>query len=127
MKNFSEATDIKSTLKLDIVLRARPVGTVKSQIRINGLIWTTDISDSEQLFRHEVALTDPIDIQIQIQRTHPEALEVELEIDGISVLPMYQHLANPPTCYIDNNSVWTYYIPNFYPWLHKITGQGWII
>lgn len=127
MKNFSEATDIKSTLKLDIVLRVKPVGTVRSQIRINRVIWTTDISDSEQLFRHEVALTDPIDIQIQIQRTHPEALEVELEIDGINVLPMYQYLANPPTCYIDNNSVWTYHIPNFYPWLHEITGQGWIV
>ena len=126
MKNFYEATVIKPTLKLDIVLQVRPVGIIQAQIWINTANWTREISNSEQ-FRHTVDLTDPIDIQIQIQRTHPEALEVELEIDGISVLPMYQHLANPPICYIDNNSVWTYHIPNFYPWLHEITGQGWII
>lgn len=126
MKNFYEATVTKSTLKLQIVLRVKPVGNVKARIQINDASWTTEIT-KEKVFVHEIKLTDPINIQIQIDRTHPEALEAVLEIDGHQILPLYQQLATPPTCYLNTNSTWSFNIPNFYPWLHEITGQGWII
>jgi len=126
MKNFYEATDTRSALELDINLRVKPVGQVPAQIKINDVEWVTDIA-SEQTFVHKVKLNDPVSVQIQIQRTHPNALEIVLMIDGYEVLPKHQHHANPPTCYLDNNNVWRFTIDNFYLWLHENTGQGWII
>lgn len=125
MKNFYEATGIRPNLKLEIVLRVKPVGNVKTRIQINDTSWAIDIT-KEELFTHEVNLNDPINIQIQITRHHPEALAIELEIDGNKILPKYQHLATPPTDYIDFDNTWSLKIPNFYPWYHTITGQGWV-
>jgi len=36
-------------------------------------------------------------------------------------------LAVPATDYIDFDDEWTIDIPNFYPWFHKVSGQGWIL
>jgi hypothetical protein len=75
----------------------------------------------------QLPLTESIDISIQlIDRQHPNAVEVVLTIDGHKILPQHQHLAWPQTCYIDSNDLWNFKIDNFYPWFHKITGQGWI-
>lgn len=125
MKNFSDATAIKSSLKLDILLRLKPVGSVKTQLHINDTVWEARISEETE-FKHEIGITDPLLIQIQIQRKHPEALEIELEIDGNKVLPLYQDQFGINS-YIDSNNIWQVKISNFYPWLHKVTGQGWII
>lgn len=125
MKNFSEARAIKPTLKLEVVLRVKPVGTVRSRLQVNDASWITEIAQ-EEVFKHAVELTDPIDIQIQIARQHPQALEVELEIEGHTILPLYQDALGITTCYIDSTDIWTVKIPNFYPWYHAITGQGWI-
>ena len=126
MKNFYEATVTRPNLRLEVILRVKPVGTVLARMQINDASWATEVA-GEKVFKHEIGITEPIDIQIQIQRNHPEALEIELEIDGHKLLPLYQHLASPATCYIDSNKLWKFHIPNFYPWLHEITGQGWII
>ena len=126
MKNFYEATVTKPNLKLQVVLTVKPVGNVKARLQINGASWTTEITKEEQ-FRHDINLTDPIDVQIQINRTYPEALEIELTVDGHKVLPLYQIALGISTCYIDNNNSWSVKIPNFYSWYHETTGQGWII
>lgn len=39
-------------------------------------------------------------------------------IDGIEVLPKYRHLANDRVLAINEP---------FYQWLHRITGQGWLL
>ena len=53
------------------------------------------------------------------------AVEVaKITINGYEVMPIYLHLAQPNTNWITEN--WTLDIPGpFYPWYHKITGQGW--
>lgn len=125
MKNFSDATVIKPSLKIDVVLRVKPVGTVLSHLQINDAEWAATIT-KEETFRHKVDLNSAVNVQIQINRTHPEALAVELEIDGNKILPLYQEQLGVNS-YIDSNDSWQITIPNFYSWLHKITGQGWII
>ena len=125
MKNFYEATVIKPNLKLVVALRIKPVGNIKARLQINDAKWITEIT-KEEVFEHQVGVTDPIDIQIQITRQHPEAFELALEIDGHTVLPVYQERAGVSTCYINTNDIWQLYIPNFYTWLHETTGQGWI-
>jgi hypothetical protein len=127
MKNFYEATGIRPNLTLDVVLHVKPIGKVRTKLQINDAIWSTEISGDEQTFRHKVGLTDPVDIQIQIDRTHPEALEVELEIEGYKVLPTYQEYAGLDTCYINTNVLWKFNITNFYSWYHEVKGQGWIL
>jgi len=126
MKNFYEATVIKPTLKVNIVLHLIPVGSVKTHLKINDTSYNLEIT-KEQAIEHQVKLTDPIDIQIQVDRKHPEALVVKLQIDGHEILPKYQFLANPPTDYVDFPGIWAFKIPNFYIWLHEVSGQGWIV
>lgn len=125
MKNFYDATVIKPSLKLDIALRIKPTGSVPAQLQINDKLWTTTIF-KEETFKYHVNIIDPIKIQIQIDRKHPEALEIELDIDGNKVLPLYQDQFGVNS-YIDSNNIWRVEIANFYSWYHKITGQGWII
>lgn len=127
MKNFYEATVIKPTLTVTVRLIITPVGKVPCLIKLNSKTLYEDILDSVQALEMDVLLTDPIDLSIQIYRHHPDAVALDLYIDGYEILPKYQHLASPPCCYIDFNNVWVLKIPNFYPWYHEITGQGWII
>jgi hypothetical protein len=73
----------------------------------------------------KVVLVRPELQTVFLQGTH-HAVVASLAIDGIEILPRYLHLANPPTNYLDRSGIWTFKIPSFYPWLHDITGQGWI-
>jgi hypothetical protein len=102
-------------------------------ITVNGQAMFEDDASGQTLLVAEhhlgfqTPLTEPIEITIQlVDRQHPNAVEVELVIDDYKILPVYQHLALPQTCYINSNNVWQFKIDNFYPWLHEITGQGWI-
>ena len=128
MKNFSEATAIKSDLKLKIVLELKAVDVCPCQIKINDeLIYFGDLIGTN-MFIHHIGLCSPIDIQMMLDRHHPQAIEItSLKIDDIQILPLYRHLATPPTNYLDFTGSWSLKIPNFYPWLHEITGQGWIV
>ena len=126
MKNFYESTIIKPELALDVKLRAQPVGLVHYHIQINDKEWL-GCMDQPQVFETSIDLTATINIQIQIDRQHPEALEIDLEIDGFKILPLYQHLISTDNCYINTNDVYRFSIPNFYPWYHEVTGQGWIV
>ena len=128
MKNFYEATVIKPDLKIRMVLELEAVGICPCQIVINNHLEYYGGLVGKNTFIYEFPLTAPIAIKITVDRTHPQAIEISnLSIDGNRVLPRYQHLATPPTNYLDFTGVWTLEIPNFYPWYHEITGQGWII
>ena len=128
MKNFSEATVIKPELKLKMVLELKAIGICPCRITINnqlefygGMIGTT-------IFIKHIPISDPININIDINRQHPQAIEIiSLTVDHHEILPVYLSSANPPTNYLDFTGGWTINIPNFYPWYHEITGQGWII
>lgn len=126
MKNFYEATVIKPTLENNVTLTLRPVGTVKAKIWICDELFNFEGINTITQVKKTVKLSDPIRIVVHINRKHPEAIQIELSVDGFEILPKYQHLASPPTDYVDNNTPWILEIPNFYPWYHKVTGQGWI-
>jgi len=126
MKNFSELTDIKSTLTIRIKFTVTPVGSLPCLVKLGSKILYEDIIKKTQIFDVELPLTDPIDLTVQIYRHHPDAVILNLSVDDHEILPKYQHLANPPTHYLDFNQSWTLKIPNFYPWYHEITGQGWV-
>ena len=126
MKNFYEATVTKPNLKLGVELVLTPIGNVPCLVKLNNKTYFENTLIGKTIVKCEVGLTDPINLSIQIYRNHPDAVELKLNIDGYEVLPKYQHLATPPTDYLDFNGVWTLNIPNFYPWYHEITGQGWI-
>lgn len=127
MKNFYEATVIRPALTVTVRLIIMAIGSVPCLIKLNSKTLFEDTLTDVQTLEIEVPLLDTIDLSIQVYRHHPDAVVVDLYIDGYEILPKYQHLANPPVCYIDFNNEWTMHIPNFYQWYHKITGQGWII
>lgn len=135
MKNFYEATVTKPTLKLSCCLILKVTHDhIPCIIKVNGQTMFEDSPSgqtkliAEHHLGFQLPLTEPIDINIQlIDRQHPNAIQVALTIDGHEILPKYQHLATPQTDYIDFNDVWVLNIPNFYPWYHTVTGQGWII
>ena len=126
MKNFSEATAIKPTLTVNVKFTVTPKGQVPCLIKLGNKTLYEDTIKEVQTFELELPLVDPIDLSVQIYRNHPDAVVLALNIDDYEILPKYQHLATPPTGYVDFNTTWTFKIPNFYPWYHDITGQGWI-
>ena len=127
MKNFYEATVIKPTLGLSVSLILEPVGQLPCLVQINRkTIFENTISAKTKIV-YQLPLEEPIDISIKIDRQHPDAIIVFLNIDNNEILPKYLYLADPPTNYLDQSGIWSFKIPSFYPWLHHITGQGWIV
>ena len=126
MKNFLEATVIKPTLTVNIKFTVTPMGQVPCLIKLGAKILYEDTIKETQTFNLDLPLTDPIDLSVQIYRNHPDAVMLALTIDNYEILPKYQHLATPPTDYVDFNTTWAFKIPSFYPGYHGITGQGWI-
>lgn len=126
MKNFYDSTVIKPTLKLDVVITLTPVGQCPCIVLINDREIFDNILAKTTILQHEHSLTDPLNISINVIRQHPDAIIVNITVDGLPVIPLYQHYAQPPTDYIDTTGEWILSIPNFYPWYHEITGQGWI-
>ena len=129
MKNFYDATIIKPNLRLGINIKLVPVEQCYCTTIVNGAILNMGVLTSSTLLVTDVGLTSPINIEISIERgQHPQAIIIEsITVDGYEIMPIYQHLATPPIGYLDVSGTWTFKIPNFYPWLHEQTGQGWIV
>lgn len=126
MKNFLELTAIKPTLTIKVKFIVTPIGQVPCLIKLGNTTLFENTIKEIQTFELDLPLTDSIDLSVQICRDHPDAVILSLTIDDYEILPKHQHLALPPVNYIDFNGIWTFKIPNFYPWYHSITGQGWI-
>ena len=127
MKNFYEATVIKPKLTPIIELIMTPVGNCVCVATINDRVVHDGLLDDYKSISVEgYSIDSPIDIKIVVARKHPGAIRVNVVIDSHDIIPKYQHTANPPTDYLDFNGEWHLHIPNFYPWYHEITGQGWI-
>jgi hypothetical protein len=128
MKNFSEATVIRSELDLHVSMILAPVADCGCTVMVNGLTLHQGSLIYPITLDTHVALTDEIVIEIAVQnRQHPQAIIIsDIRIDGYEIMPKYQNLASPPTNYLDKNGTWTFKISSFYPWYHELTGQGWI-
>jgi len=129
MKNFSEATVIKPTLKLDISVLLVGIGDCDCTLTVNGKILCEGQLNGSVEFKTQVGLIDPINITIAIHnRQHPQAVMISgIYIDNKEIMPLYLNHSTPPTNYLDFTGVWALTIPNFYPWYHAITGQGWVV
>ena len=127
MKNFSDATVIKPTLKLKMVLDLKAIGICPCQIKINDQIEFYGSLVGNNTFIKHLVLNDPVELQIIVDRQDPQAIEiVSLKIDDHEIMPLYLNQSSPPTNYLNFTGTWTFKIPSFYPWYHEITGQGWI-
>lgn len=127
MKNFSDATIIKPTLKLKMVLDLKAIGMCPCQIKINDQIEFYGSLVGNNTFIKRLVLNDPVELQITVDRQDPQAIEiVSLKIDDHEIMPLYLNQSSPPTNYLNFTGTWTFKITSFYPWYHDLTGQGWI-
>lgn len=122
MKNFSELLDTNSELSVSIDLRIH--GRVEYHASLNKCVFADKITT-------QLRLKTDINFVIQLQDFNEgtSGIEVvEFSINGLEILPRYQHLATPPTNYIDKIGIWRIAIPApFYSWYHNVTGQGWLL
>ena len=124
MKNFSEAMDIADSLTTEVKLLINPIGSVKTKCWINSKREVDAVIGAPMVVTQQVRPMHGLRVEVQIQRTHPEAVELELYIDGIEVLKKHSHFANPPTRYIDTNDAWILDIAHISSWMHEIQGHG---
>jgi len=116
MENFYDITVIDTKHKLEVKIEL---------IEHNNPSYEFFVDDVKILpiFELKKDLLEPISFKCNVNNG---AIEVaKIIINENEVMPLYLHLANPQTSWITNK--WQLYIPGpFYPWYHKITGQGWI-
>ena len=124
MKNFSEAMAIKDSLMIEIKLLLTPHGSVPTRCWVNGEMMVGGTIGAPQFVKKQIKLLDALEVRVKIEREHPDAVEVDIYIDGQEVMHKYNHHATPPTRYIDTNDMWVFQCDNVYDWLHKIQGHG---
>ena len=122
IKTFSEVLDINTQDQLQVQLVVVAHGDIHYRMRLNGHL----ISDSDTT--HTFDLFNPINLKCVVIDANMGAVEIKLlAVNGVEVLPKYQHLANPQTAWIDQDGTWEFNAhSSFYPWFHKISGQGWV-
>jgi len=115
MKNFYEVTVINIDNKLEVEVELIEHNDPEYKFTVNGLPVVSGV-------RFAFCLLEELHFCCKISNG---AVEVDrIAINGKEVLPIYQHLANPPTNWITTD--WKFAILSpFYPWYHEITGQGW--
>jgi hypothetical protein len=123
IQTFSDITAIDTTCQLVVELSITFHGHTKQQISLN------EINIVAPYTRALFDLFSPIDLSINLLEFDEgtSGVEVELSVNGLNVLPKYQHVSSKQTNYIDKLGIWKMEIPaNFYTWYHAISGQGFI-
>ena len=140
MNNYSDLQNIDT--RLNLVIELAPVGSPTATIIINNQQYDYPQLTSPIIIDEYLPLMDLINIDIILSNKH-YTLEYEtaviikrLSIDNIELIPKYDYLANyindhnntNPTSYLGFNGKWTLTIDRpFYHWIHKHSGQGWLI
>lgn len=124
IKTFSDLTAIDVRRKLIVSLQLQKHGRTQSIVKLNDYVITAD------QHQFEFDLFDPIKLEIELLDFAEGTSGIEIvnfSVNGLEVLPKYQHLASKPTNYIDFLGVWSFQmLPPFYIWYHQISGQGFI-
>lgn len=122
IKTFSNILDIDTRDLLQLQLAIAVHGNIHYRMRLNGHL----ISDLDTVYT--VDLFSVINLKCTVFDACAGAVEIKLfSVNGTEVLPKYQHLACPKTAWIDRPGVWEFRVDqSFYPWFHKISGQGWL-
>jgi hypothetical protein len=125
MKNFSDITAIDISQSLDLRIEYKLHGHCEAMVIVND-----DTLLQPGVTNMTIGLFEAVSLKIKLVdfKEGSSGLEiVNFSINGLEILPKYQHLASRPTNYIDFYAEWSIEIPsNFYVWYHEISGQGWI-
>lgn len=140
MKTYSDLQAISPYL--DISVNLRPVGLPNIWVRVNhDLIGYTALSESI-ILNYRVGLLDNINISIELYNkdynniTETAVIIDNIIVDNINIIPKYDYLVEyindhdfkDPTNYLGFNGKWSLTINQpFYHWLHKHSGQGWLL
>jgi hypothetical protein len=140
MKNYSDLQAIDTRLHLHIELE--PVGSPTVNISVNDIIDNYYEVSHSIILDYHIDLLDLFAVNIELYNKHytteyETAIIIKrLSVDNIDLIPKYDYLAeyindhanNNPTNYLGFNGKWTLTIDQpFYHWLHKHSGQGWLI
>ncbi len=122
MNNFSDILAIETSDQLKIKLTVIVHGNINYQMQLNGQPITNPHTDLT------VDLFDSVCLTCHVIDVNDGAVEIkQLSINGTEILPLYQHLADPATAWINQTGIWQFEIPSpFYTWYHAISGQGWV-
>ena len=114
MKNFSDLTAIKTKEQLAVSISLK-------QHDAEYVFSINDTTISSDNYSGKFDLFDDLSFKCYINKGAVEILSIT--VNDFEVLPVYQHLANPPTAWITTQ--WEFVIPApFYIWKHHTTGQG---
>lgn len=127
MKNFYEATVIKDSLTIPVKIVLTPVGKLPCKLTVNHSVLFEDTISKIETLHYDLGIHDALSISMQIYRHHPDAVMIKLTVDDKEIIPLYQHLASPPTSYFNISGTWLLRLPSFYAWYHEESGEGWII
>lgn len=140
MNTYSDLQDIDTCLQLHIELE--PVGTPDIVTTVNGFTQHYPELSNSIVLDYQIDLLDLFSISIELRNKHyttereTAVIIRRLSIDNIQIIPKYDYLAkyhndhdyNNPTNYLGFNGQWTLAIDQpFYHWLHRHSGQGWLI
>lgn len=139
MNNFLDYTDIKTRLKLTLVLE--PIGIPVISVKINNKLYYNSNLTSSIIIEEYISLLEPFNIIIILSDKHyttdyETAAIIKLCIDDINIIPEYNHLVDyqndhnvsTTTNYLGFNGKWTLTIDRpFYRWLHQVQGHGWLL
>jgi len=116
MKNFYEVMGIDINKQLKVKVKLVEHNSPTYLFTVNNKLVNSDciieVNLLDDLIFHCIPTVGAVEI-------------AKITINEHEILPIYQHLANPPTNWITEK--WQLVIPGpFYFWYHQITGQGWI-
>ena len=140
MKTYSDLQDIDT--RLNLVIELAPVGIPTAKIIVNNKQYDYPQLTSPIIIDEYLPLMALINIDIILSDKHytteyeTAVIIRRLSIDNIELIPEYDYLANyindhnntNPTSYLGFNGKWRLTIDRpFYHWLHRHSGQGWLI
>lgn len=122
INNFSNILDIDTSAQLKVHLILEVHDQVEYHMQLNNY----DIVKLDQQILLD--LFSPIVLTCTITNTNKGAVEIKsFTVNNREILPIYQHLADPPLAWINKEGTWRFHVPApFYSWYHGISGQGWI-
>ena len=140
MKTYSDLQDIDQLINVKINLRT--VGSPDVIVEINQHRYEHTGLSTPITVEYRVGLLDNINVVIKLRNkeyniNNETAVIIDnITIDDIDIVPKFDYLAtyvndhnnNNPTSYLGFNGTWQLNINQpFYRWLHKHTGQGWLL
>lgn len=122
IKTFSDTLVIKP--KLDVTITVVYHGYILGRVEFNGQPCYEGVN------HFQIGLRDPMSLDSNIIKyvEGSSAIEItEFTVNGYNVIPKYQHLSSSGNAYHDWIGLWHMEINDpFYPWYHRVSGQGWV-